>query len=80
VIITGVQTEYCVDTTCRRAYSLGYHVVLIRDAHSTYDTNTLTASQIIAHHNNILGGWFAELKETSEIMVRQGRWYRKDLE
>lgn len=67
LIITGIQTEYCVDTTCRRAYSLGYDVTLARDAHSTWDTGQLTAPQIIAHHNDVLGGWFVELKEASEI-------------
>ncbi len=67
LIITGMQTEYCVDTTCRRAYSLGYDVTLVKDAHSTWDTDHLTAPQIIAHHNDVLGGWFAELKEASEI-------------
>jgi nicotinamidase-related amidase len=67
LIITGIQTEYCVDTTCRRAYSLGYDVALVKDAHSTWDTDHLTAPQIIAHHNEVLGGWFATLKEVSEI-------------
>jgi nicotinamidase-related amidase len=67
LIITGIQTEYCVDTTCRRAYSLGYDVILIKDAHSTWDTDLLSAPQIIAHHNEVLGGWFARLKETSEV-------------
>jgi nicotinamidase-related amidase len=67
LIITGMQTEYCVDTTCRRAYSLGYDVVLVEDAHSTWDTDLLTAPQIIAHHNEVLGGWFVESKEASEI-------------
>ncbi|MBN1217567.1 MAG: cysteine hydrolase, partial [Anaerolineae bacterium] len=67
LIITGMQTEYCVDTTCRRAYSLGYEVTLVKDAHSTWDTNLLTAPQIIAHHNEVLGGWFAKLKDAREI-------------
>jgi nicotinamidase-related amidase len=67
LIIAGIQTEYCVDTTCRRAYSLNYDVVLVKDAHSTWDTNLLTAPQIIAHHNEVLGGWFVETKEASEI-------------
>jgi len=67
LIVTGVQTEYCVDTTCRRAYSLGYDVTLVKDAHSTWDTDHLSAPQIIAHHNHVLGGWFAELKEANEI-------------
>jgi nicotinamidase-related amidase len=67
LIIAGLQTEYCVDTTCRRAYSLGYDVILVKDAHSTWDTDLLPASQIIAHHNDVLGGWFAKLKEADEI-------------
>ena len=67
LIIAGMQTEYCIDTTCRRAYSLGYNVTLIKDAHSTWNTDSLTAVQIIAHHNEVLGGWFAELKQADEI-------------
>lgn len=67
LVITGIQTEYCVDTTCRRAYSLGYDVILVKDAHSTWDTDHLTGPEIIAYHNDLLGGWFAELKEASEI-------------
>jgi nicotinamidase-related amidase len=67
LIITGIQTEYCIDTTCRRAYSLNYDVMLVRDAHSTWDTDLLTAPQIVAHHNQVLGGWFAKLNEVSEI-------------
>ncbi|MGD1996364.1 MAG: cysteine hydrolase family protein [Anaerolineae bacterium] len=67
LIITGIQTEYCVDTTCRRAYSLGYEVTLVEDAHSTWDSRQLTAQQIISHHNAVLGGWFVELKAASEV-------------
>jgi nicotinamidase-related amidase len=67
LVIAGIQTEYCVDTTCRRAYSLGYDVVLVQDGHSTWDSEHLDASQIIAHHNNVLGGWFARLQPAREI-------------
>lgn len=68
LVMAGLQTEYCVDTTCRRAFSLGYNVVLIRDGHSTYDTNLLKAEVIIEHHNGVLGGWFVNLKKTEEII------------
>ncbi len=66
LIIAGLQTEYCVDTTCRRAFSLGYEVNLVKNAHSTWDSSVLTASQIIAHHNDVLGA-FTTVKEESEI-------------
>jgi nicotinamidase-related amidase len=67
LVLAGIQTEYCVDTTCRRAFSLGYEVILVQDGHSTWDSNHLSAQQIIAHHNETLGGWFAEPKETNHI-------------
>jgi nicotinamidase-related amidase len=67
LILTGMQTDYCVDTTCRRAYSLGYAVTLVQDAHSTFDTPALPAAQIIEHHNGVLGNWFAQLQPASGV-------------
>jgi nicotinamidase-related amidase len=67
LVVAGLQTEYCVDTTCRRAYSLGYEVVLVRDAHRTWDSGNLSASQIIDHYNKVLVGWFATLKDEKDV-------------
>jgi len=67
LVIAGLQTEYCIDTTCRRAYSVGYDVVLVKDTHSTWDSEDLSAQQIIDHHNNVLGGWFVTLKNEADI-------------
>lgn len=67
LIIAGMQTEFCVDTTCRRAFSMGYENILVEDAHSTFDSEMLNAKQIIDHHNSIFGGRFAKLKKTNEI-------------
>ncbi len=68
VIIAGLQSEYCIDTTCRRAFSLGYKVTLVEDAHSTWDSQLLTAQQIIDHHGDVLGSCFVTLKKTGEII------------
>jgi nicotinamidase-related amidase len=54
LVVGGMQTDFCVDTTCRHAASLGYNVLLVADAHSTLDHEHLKAEQIIAHHNRIL--------------------------
>ncbi|QKH05199.1 cysteine hydrolase (plasmid) [Bacillus cereus] len=67
IVITGIQSEICIDATCRRAYSLGYDVTLVEDGHSTYDTTLLSASQIIKHHNHIIGEWFAKVKKAHTI-------------
>ena len=59
LIVAGCMTEYCVDTTSRRAVSMGYDVTLVSDAHTTVDNKLLTAEQIIAHHNALLNGFDA---------------------
>ncbi|WP_462413516.1 cysteine hydrolase family protein [Neobacillus sp. Marseille-QA0830] len=53
LVVAGARTEYCVDTTCRRAITLGYDVTLIADGHTTAD-GIIPAEKIIQHHNHNL--------------------------
>lgn len=56
VVICGYASEFCVDTTTRRAAALGYPVILVSDAHTTHDKQHASALQIRAHHNATLPG------------------------
>ncbi len=67
LIVMGNQTEFCVDTTCRSAHSLGYKVTLLKDGHSTWDNEHLKAQQIIDHHNLVLGRQFVSLQESGRF-------------
>ena len=59
LVITGGQTQMCVDTTVRRADAEGYDVLLASDAHTTEDSQTLSAEKIIAFFNETLNGFWA---------------------
>lgn len=54
LVICGMQTEFCVESTVRRSLALGYPVTLAQDAHTTTDNEVLQAAQIVAHHNRTL--------------------------
>jgi nicotinamidase-related amidase len=66
LVIAGFQTDWCVQSTTRQAVNLGYNVTLVKDAHSTLDSDTQTAPEIIASTNTELGE-VATLKETNQI-------------
>jgi len=66
LMIMGIQTDWCVDTTVRRAYSLEYDVTVVEDGHTKVDTEVLKAPQIIAHHNSTFSGRFAKLVKADQ--------------
>jgi len=74
LVICGFQSEFCVDTTTRRALALGYPVTLVADGHSTTDNGVLKAAQISAHHNETLAnidsfGPRAEAVPASQVRI-----------
>lgn len=54
VVICGYASEFCVDTTTRRAAANGLTVTLAADAHTTHDKPHASAAAIRAHHNATL--------------------------
>lgn len=59
LFVTGWATDFCVDSTVRRAVSLGRTVVPVADAHTTSDRPHLSARSVIEHHNWVWSGLIA---------------------
>lgn len=57
LVVTGGQTDWCVNATICRSIYLGYDATLVSDAHTTYDCDTLTAPQVVAFYNELLDGY-----------------------
>lgn len=54
LVICGMHTEFCIDTTTRKALALGFPVTLVSDGHTSAGNTMLSPQQVIAHHNSTL--------------------------
>lgn len=75
LVICGIQTNLCCETTARMAGNLGYDVLFVLDATHTYDLAgpdgvTLTAEDLAsATATNLHGDEFARVVSTSEVLA-----------
>ncbi|MFD9727087.1 cysteine hydrolase family protein [Streptomyces sp. NPDC059072] len=75
VVVAGIQTNMCVETTARMAGNLGYEVLVPLDATHTFDLEgpegmSLTADQLAtATAVNLQGGGFARVVTTAELLA-----------
>jgi nicotinamidase-related amidase len=69
VVISGIQTNRCCETTARFAGDLGYDVLFALDATHTFDEDDLTADQIAAVTAVNLHGHFATVVTTGALVA-----------
>lgn len=67
LVICGIQSELCVDTTTRAANSRDYKVTLVSDGHSTFDRKSQKSADIVRLENEVLEGWFAQVARSDDV-------------
>ena len=73
LIVCGLATEFCLDTTIRAAPSHGFDTVVLSDAHTTGDRPHMKAPAIIEHHNwvwanmSVPGGHTLKVQTTLQV-------------
>lgn len=71
IIITGMQTEYCIDTTCKVAFEFGFNLIIPEKTNTTYDNGLLKAEQIYKQYNdNIFKDRFGTLESIDNTLKR----------
>ncbi|WP_438434547.1 cysteine hydrolase family protein [Gorillibacterium sp. sgz500922] len=71
LILTGMQTEFCIDATCKSAFDLGYRLTIPEEANSTFDNAYLPADKLHEFYNRgIWQGRFAEVMSLGDCLAR----------
>jgi nicotinamidase-related amidase len=61
LVVAGMQTEYCVDSTVREAERRGYRVTLVEDGTATFAAEGTSEEQIRAHVHRVTRGEIARI-------------------
>lgn len=71
LVITGMQTEYCIDTTCKIAYEYGFKIIIPEKTNTTFNNGNILAEHLYEHYNfNIFNGRFAIVENIEDTIER----------
>lgn len=69
IILTGLQTEYCIDTSLKSAFEFGYDIIIPEETNSTYDCEYLSAQDLYRFYNyHIWNNRFARVIPMEEAL------------
>jgi nicotinamidase-related amidase len=73
LILTGMQTEYCIDATCKAAFEAGYRLVIPEGAVTTCDGPKFSAGDLNDFYlHTIWNGRFAEVTDMGTVLETIG--------
>lgn len=53
IILVGLQTEYCIDATCKSAFDFEYKIIILEETNTTFDNQYLSGEKIYEFNNYI---------------------------
>ena len=68
LIIIGMATNYCIDTTVKVAFEFGYDLAVIKNGTTTFAEREITVEQLIQHYESTWNGRFAQVADLEEIL------------
>ena len=74
LILAGMQTEYCVDATCKSAFDLGYAITIPRGCTTTFDNGAFSGRDLACfYEDKIWHNRFAQVVSIEEAIRGNGR-------
>jgi len=71
LIITGMQTEYCIDATCKVAFEYGYKLIIPEKTNTTFNNGNMSAKELYEYYNfNIFKDRFATVESLENTIER----------
>lgn len=71
LIITGMQTEYCIDTTVKVAFEYGFEIIVPEETNTTFNNGNMLAKDLYEYYNfNIFKNRFASVESMDNTIAR----------
>ncbi|MDE6764599.1 MAG: cysteine hydrolase [Oscillospiraceae bacterium] len=71
LIITGLQTDYCIDAAVKCGFERGYKIIVPQLANTTFDNRFMTAEKSYEYYNNFIwNGRYAECISADDTILR----------
>lgn len=52
IVLVGMQTEYCIDSTCKTAFELGFRVMIPEGTFTTFDNGPLSGAELCEFYSS----------------------------
>ncbi len=69
IILVGLQTEYCIDATCKAAFEHGFRILIPEETNTTFDNEFMSGEKVYEYYNNkIWNHRFAQIMPMEEVI------------